>query len=202
MPIIARHCSCTIVGGMPTVISHALVPAGAAPFLRSFSRRALLAASFCAMLPDVDVVGMPFGIAYGSRFGHRGFTHSIAFACLVAAIVTPLVAPRGTRAKSALLLAAATLSHGLLDMLTNGGRGVALFSPWVDTRLFFPWRPIAVSPIGVAFFSARGLHVLASELLWIGGPAAALFASGVLRNRLRVRGAPAAAPPTDSHGTR
>jgi inner membrane protein len=64
-------------------------------------------------------------------------------------------------------LFACTASHPLLDALTNGGLGVALFWPWSDARLFAPWRPIAVSPIGAGFFSARGLAVLGSDLRWV-----------------------------------
>lgn len=59
-------------------------------------------------------------------------------------------------------------SHGILDAFTNGGLGIALLSPFDSTRYFFPWTPIAVSPIGVkAFFSKWGLAVIKSELLWI-----------------------------------
>jgi inner membrane protein len=68
-----------------------------------------------------------------------------------------------------------TASHGALDALTNGGLGVAFFAPFDATRYFFPWRPVEVSPIGVAaFFSQRGLEVFVSELLWLWLPAAAL----------------------------
>ncbi len=64
-----------------------------------------------------------------------------------------------------------TLSHGLLDALTDGGLGIAFFAPFNETRYFFPWRPIMVSPIGLSqFFSSWGLGVLLSELIWIGIP--------------------------------
>jgi inner membrane protein len=71
-------------------------------------------------------------------------------------------------------------SHGLLDALTNGGRGIAFFAPFSDQRYFFPWRPIQVSPIGVGFFSARGLRVLASEAGWIWVPSAIIAVSARL----------------------
>jgi len=64
-----------------------------------------------------------------------------------------------------------TASHGLLDALTNGGRGIALLSPFSNNRYFFPWTPIEVSPLGIkAFLSERGLIVLKSEMLWIWVP--------------------------------
>jgi hypothetical protein len=43
----------------------------------------------------------------------------------------------------------ATASHGLLDAMTDGGLGVAFFSPFDKHRYFFPWTPIRVSPIGL-----------------------------------------------------
>jgi inner membrane protein len=59
-------------------------------------------------------------------------------------------------------------SHALLDSLANGGLGVALFWPLRDSRFFFPFRPIDVSPIGIAnFFTASGLAVIASEFRWV-----------------------------------
>ena len=65
-------------------------------------------------------------------------------------------------------------SHGALDALTTGGLGVAFFSPWDLERYFFSFRPIRVSPLGIkAFFSSRGLRVLASEFWWVGLPCAA-----------------------------
>jgi len=55
-------------------------------------------------------------------------------------------------------------SHPLLDALTDGGLGVALLWPFSAERFFFPWRPIPVSPIGVGFFSLRGIRVALAEL--------------------------------------
>ena len=59
--------------------------------------------------------------------------------------------------------------------MTNGGLGVAFFSPFDNTRYFFPWRPILVSPISLTrFFSERGVAVMQSELIWIWIPAGLL----------------------------
>lgn len=70
-----------------------------------------------------------------------------------------------------LVLAAA--SHGLLDCLTDGGRGVGLLLPFEGTRWFAPARPIPVSPIGLLGFLAEGWPVLFWECLLL-GPVAAL----------------------------
>ncbi len=78
----------------------------------------------------------------------------------------------------------ATASHGFLDAMTDGGLGVAFFSPFGTTRYFLPWRPIRVSPIGLTrFFSYRGIAVLQSELLWIWFPAILLIVSAWLIRR-------------------
>jgi inner membrane protein len=142
------------------------------------------------MLPDLDVIAFFFGIPYGDMFGHRGFTHSFFFAALVGAVAAAHVShqPHHPWHRSHLShltplflwFAALTASHGILDAMTNGGRGIAFFAPFSDERYFFPWRPIQVSPIGVGFFSARGLLVLASEAGWIWVPSAIIAASARL----------------------
>ena len=59
-------------------------------------------------------------------------------------------------------------SHGILDAFTNGGLGIALLSPFDNTRYFFPWTPIIVSPLGMrGLLSNWGLMVIKCELLWI-----------------------------------
>ena len=79
------------------------------------------------------------------------------------------------------------------DAMTNGGLGVAFFSPFDNRRYFLPWRPILVSPIAVTrFFSPRGYAILRSELVWIWLPAI-LFGSTVLM--LRRKSQPDAAMP-------
>jgi inner membrane protein len=78
------------------------------------------------------------------------------------------------RASLMMFFVLAVASHLVLDSLTDGGLGVAAFAPFDDARYFAPWRPIRVSPIGAAFFSPRGLLVLASEIVWVWLPALAL----------------------------
>ncbi len=42
----------------------------------------------CTEIPDLDAIGFWLGVPYKSFFGHRGFTHSIAFAVLLSWGVT------------------------------------------------------------------------------------------------------------------
>jgi len=155
---------------MPTIFTHAVVPlaAGLALGRKALPPRLVAAGVVAAMAPDFDTVAFRLGIAYADQFGHRGATHSIVFALalgLIAAACAPWL--RSGRWRAFAFIALCTLSHPLLDALTNGGLGVALLWPWSGERLFAPWRPIAVSPIGAGFFSARGAAVLWSELQWV-----------------------------------
>jgi inner membrane protein len=114
----------------------------------------------CALLPDVDVVGFFLGVRYGAALGHRGFTHSLLFALLIAVLVTVAAFPAVTRfSKQWWLLIAcffvSTASHGVLDAMTDGGYGVAFFSPFSSARSFLPWRPLEVASIGVRGFFSR-----------------------------------------------
>lgn len=99
-------------------------------------------------------------------------THSLLFAAVIAAVMTfRFKYPARDRWTLGLLLFVITASHGVLDAMTNGGLGVAFFSPFNRERYFLPWTPIQVSPIGAGgFFSARGLEVIWSEIVWVWGP--------------------------------
>lgn len=162
---------------MPTIFTHAVVPLalGLALGRHAVSPRLIAAGMFVAIAPDFDTVAFKLGIAYADQFGHRGASHSFVFA-LAVALFGAMVAPwlRTTRWRAFCWLALCTASHPLLDALTNGGLGVALLWPWSETRMFAPWRPVAVSPIGAGFFSLRGLEVLWSELKWVVLPTAGI----------------------------
>jgi inner membrane protein len=171
---------------MPSAFGHALFGSALGASFRA-QGAVVAAAAFCAVVPDLDVLAFRFGIPYEAPLGHRGFTHAFAFAVLLggAAALALRALLRGAArppfARTFALLALATASHGLFDAMTDGGLGVAFFWPFDDTRYFFPARPIAVSPLGVGrFLSARGAEILASELLWLGLPALALWIAGRL----------------------
>lgn len=56
-------------------------------------------------------------------------------------------------------------SHAILDTLTDGGFGCALWWPFDNHRYFAPWNPIPVAPIGLRYFSKDGLSVALAELV-------------------------------------
>lgn len=163
---------------MPTIFSHAALPlaVGLALGAARIPRRLMVAGIAVSMLPDLDVLAFWLGIPYAHALGHRGFSHALLTAAAVGMLAT-LARHwfRAGRVTVFLFISLAMASHGLLDMCTDGGKGVALLWPWSDARLFAPWRVIEVSPIGVSrFLSARGLEVVRSELLWIWLPAMGL----------------------------
>jgi inner membrane protein len=148
---------------MASAFSHAVaaLSIGTCFYRPQIPKRVWVAGALCSVLPDIDVVGFRFGVHYGDFWGHRGFTHSLVFAALLAAIATAVLTRYGMEAIERFPLFAylflAAASHGVLDAMTNGGLGVAFFSPFNNGRYFLPWRPIRVSPISVhRFFSGRG----------------------------------------------
>ncbi|HEX7153039.1 MAG TPA: metal-dependent hydrolase [Thermoanaerobaculia bacterium] len=170
---------------MPTILSH---PATALlkTWFRDVPPRVVTFGALAAILPDADVAAFAVGIPYGHPLGHRGFTHSIVFAVLVAALATLLLRPP-KRLPAFTFLFLCTMSHAVFDALTNGGLGVAFFSPFDNRRYFFPWQPIEVSPIGAAFFSRRGMSVLLSEVLWVWTPLIVVGVAGWLVRRPKAK---------------
>lgn len=169
---------------MPTIMSHAVVPLAAALTLgpHRITRTTMFAGIGIAMVPDLDVISFLLGIDYASQFGHRGASHSLFAAAALAGLITTTLKPDRWQFVF-LFLFASMASHGLLDTLTNGGLGAALFWPMSDARIFAPITPIAVSPIAHEFFSVQGLWALVSEFFWIWLPAS--FAVVVARRLAR-----------------
>jgi inner membrane protein len=180
---------------LASAITHALVGASIGFVATAIAFRAEpavrrwfpLVTALAAVLPDLDVV-MHGWVKYSHPFGHRGAFHSSGFYALLAAVCAAAPWFRGNRVAALVSLLAALLSHSLLDMLTNGGLGIAILWPISDKRWFFPWRPIPVSPLGIgSFFGPWGVRVLSVELKF----ALPLFAGALLLKSLagRRRGA-------------
>ena len=144
----------------------------------------------CAVLPDLDAIGFWLGIPYEHPLGHRGLSHSIAFAAAVSLGLLRIACRDSSaveRRRLGWFFFLATCSHGVLDAMTNGGLGVAFFAPFDDTRYFFPFRPIEVSPLEPhMFFTRQGLTVLMTEVVWVMVPALlAILGVAVVRSRAR-----------------
>jgi inner membrane protein len=177
---------------VPTIISHAAVPLALGVGLgeKRIPRALLITGIAASMLPDADVILFGFGATYHDVWSHRGFAHSLGFALLVAlgaAVLLRKVAPPFV---TAAFVFVATASHGLLDMLTSGGHGVAIFWPITADRYFYDWRPIQVAPIvGPEFisrFTSRAAALLRTEVLWIWLPAAIVAVVLRLRRKEKI----------------
>lgn len=173
---------------MPSIITHAAVPLAlwCAADRGRIPPWLLAAGVVAAMLPDADVLAFALHIPYADAFGHRGASHSLMFAGVLAVLAAlalgfgrgrpwsaGLCQPRlASTVQAAAFVFVCAASHPLLDAMTSGGLGVALAWPWSEHRFFAPWRPIRVSPFAPQFFSARGVATLLSELRWVWLPLA------------------------------
>lgn len=160
---------------MASLFGHAFVSIALSSSFKKQTLKLIFLAIICAIIPDADVIGFSFDIPYQSFWGHRGFSHSLVFALVFAILITSIFYRKKFLSTKGLLLILffflCTASHAVLDAMTTGGHGVAFLSPFNNTRYFFPFKPIKVSPLGVAnFFTQRGLKVIQSELIWIGIP--------------------------------
>ena len=180
---------------MASAITHFVVGAGLALACTEISalRKVLprwaipVTAGLFAVAPDLDTwVMMALGIPRGSLFSHRGVFHSPFFLSLLALGIAALVARGRALLALAALWAGAAITHPLLDMLTDGGSGIMLLFPFSTERLFFPWRPIRVSPLSIARFFERADEILRSELPFC---AAAVLLGRSARRAIRFAGA-------------
>jgi len=136
------------------------------------------------------------GVRYEDPWGHRGATHSFAFALIVGVATGIMARLRSDRKqhgsafaqnpgdalrrdrsawqarwfkrpalRTALFAIVVLATHPILDTMTDGGLGCALFWPFDLTRYFAPWQPIQVAPIGLAFLSPYGAIVALSEMV-------------------------------------
>ncbi len=175
---------------MPTVVSHVAptLALGALVAGPALPRRGYALGALVAVVPDIDVVGWRLGLGYANVLGHRGLSHSLAFAAVVSGLVLLAAFPRPvegiSRARLWAYLFACGVSHGLLDALTNGGGGIAFFAPFYDARFFFPVRPIEVSPLTLhGILSPHGVAVMLNELKWIWLPSMTIVAAAALVRR-------------------
>jgi len=185
---------------VPSIITHTAVPLALGLGMGSgvISRRLLLAGVAASMVPDLDVIGFKLGVAYADSMGHRGITHSLLFALILGALGFLLAKRLHARPWVAgLFVFISCVSHGLLDMCTNGGLGVAFLWPFSHERYFLPWHFIQVAPLSLhKLFSPWGQRMLYSELRGVWLPCL-LFAASLTAVRLslkKLRPAPAAAP--------
>jgi membrane-bound metal-dependent hydrolase YbcI (DUF457 family) len=120
---------------MALPIAHGLVGAGVVaaiwPMKNSvLDRRALVLGAFLGILPDLDYV-LTLLMKYSSSY-HRGFSHSILFACLIGS--TAAFAFGRLNVRTATAFSGAVASHGILDVIVSQKGGVELIWPFWPQR--------------------------------------------------------------------
>lgn len=174
---------------MPSILSHPAIPIALACVAgqKKISPSLLAAGIFASALPDIDVIGFKFGVPYDHLFGHRGFFHSLLFSLLCASLGILVSRKFGARPiVTFFFLFFSMASHGLLDAATNGGLGIAFFSPFSNHRYFFPWHPIAVVSLSATrFFTLQFKSVMLSEAKWVWLPCISVGSIGLMARRLR-----------------
>lgn len=133
-----------------------------------------------AVSPDVDLV---FGI------NHRGATHSVTFALVVALASAVLlrIANHPQPRRIALLAFASVLSHILLDFLTVSSPIAALW-PLTSAEFVFPYPFLPSVPLDERIRSVSGLTKAAAEVVWSIALLAAGMWIGVRRRGVGSRG--------------
>jgi membrane-bound metal-dependent hydrolase YbcI (DUF457 family) len=134
---------------MPLPLAHALMGATVVAALRknfSFRKdwRALSLGAALAVIPDLDLI-LSWSLGYSVKT-HGGFTHSIVFSLAAGLLACLLMREKNVRGFAA--YAMATLSHGVLDVVTRKEfGGSALLWPlsshkfrlgWFDYFEFYP----------------------------------------------------------------
>jgi inner membrane protein len=152
---------------MPTIYTHAIVGLGSAVVVFPHRRTWLfwVLSGFLPIIPDFDAFS---SAAYGTPFGHRGFTHSFVFALAIGVITAGLTFKyfKIIFWQLALFYFAITASHGILDAFTTGGYGILWLWPFSDDR-FGLWGPIKVADIGFEWPNPRTSRAVRSELFWV-----------------------------------
>lgn len=176
---------------MPSVLGHALagLTISAAYTQGRPPRRTWILATACAVAPDLDWFTGFLRLSDGNSLSHRGVSHSLLAAALIAAAAMLIGFRHRLRSPRhwACMLSAA-FSHGLLDACTFGGTGVAFLLPFSRARFVCLWQPIFVSPVPLTGRLLDWLlFSLGTEIVWIGIPAGLAFGAPRAIQWLRLR---------------
>jgi membrane-bound metal-dependent hydrolase YbcI (DUF457 family) len=154
-------------------------------------RKALLLGAALAMLPDLDLF-FSWIMGYGIKW-HGGFSHSILFAMMVGSVTVALMREGETR--DILVYTMATLSHGLLDVITKkefgGSQLLWPFSPYRYRLSLFSYFEFYPNPVGEPLgpIVERALRISFYEIL-IFAPVFATIVWWRSRRNRRVKAAP------------
>jgi inner membrane protein len=172
---------------MPSIYTHGIVGLGLGKLFtgRKMPKLFWLLAFLLPIVPDFDVLSTA---TYDAPAGHRGLSHSLAFALtlgLVAAVATfkPFKVAFWDLWGFYFVIIA---SHGILDAFNSGGSGIAFFWP-VSMARYGPWGPIPVVDFAFDIPNPWKSRSMRAEILWIWLPLALLVGLVTLFRILRSR---------------
>ena len=158
---------------MASLFTHVAVPLVARRALdvdEKLERRLGVVAVLVSIWPDLDYATLPFEVRPSDLLGHRGLTHSL-FVAIAVGLVATLLFPKTARKQVAPLLVLVALSHPIIDAMTAGDLGVALFWPITRARFLFPFQLVATCPVGLdEWLGYWGLLTIANEALYVVTP--------------------------------
>lgn len=177
---------------MASLFAHAALPvvaSAAFPGAPSYARRLAWTAAIVGCVADLDMASLLFEVRPPSALGHGGLMHSFV-AAFAFAVVAALLAFRalgvGSRAwwRVTAFLFACAASHPLLDAMTAGDVGVALFWPITSEHFVAPFKLIPSCPLGLKeYLGFWGILTFANELLYVVAPAMVVVALVKARKR-------------------
>ena len=120
-----------------------------------------------SLLPDADLLLVALGVHDSGAVGHRGASHSLVTALMIGLACGYYARRTGLAPlRTAVAITIAVGSHGLLDALGEGGRGIPLFWPFSAHRFMFPWRFLPDAPRINDYLSREGALSLISEFCY------------------------------------
>jgi inner membrane protein len=138
--------------------------AGAGHRSRKRCYTAILLFAVFSILPDADLIPVALGAHDWGAIGHRGASHSLVTALMVGLACGLFARRMGVPAlRTAFAITVAVGSHGLLDTLGEGGRGIPLLWPFSSHRFMSPWRVLPDAPRVEDYLSRAGIISLLSE---------------------------------------
>jgi len=147
---------------------------GEAALGKRVGNQAALWGAACGLLPDLDVLAGPFLSDVEKLTFHRGFSHSIVFAMLMAPLLAWLIAKiHGTKEASwrdwTKLTFLSIVTHPLLDCFTN--YGTQLFQPFsnypVAFNTIFIVDPLYTLPLLIGVIAAMFYRRASNRRQWI-----------------------------------
>jgi inner membrane protein len=170
---------------MASVYTHALVGLGMGKLgiARPMPVLFWILTAVLPILPDLDVFS---DARYGTIYGHRGITHSLLFALflgMTAAGATYRYFKIDFWPLSGFFFVIVA-AHGLLEVCTTGGPGIAFFWP-VDNRRIGPWGYLPFSDIGFEIPNPRINKAVGTEIALVWVPMIVTVGVVIIARRIR-----------------